>query len=301
MLKLLVFAFLTYQMPLHGEVELVFDQIAYPESPMQGNDGRLYFVGYGDDRIYRYDGETTRIFWEAPLGEPFTRCGPAGLAETERGSFLLTCYDTNEILLIDKSGETIQAISQTLDGSAIAGPNDLVKGPHEGIYVSASGVFDLNAEKNGRILFFKDGELLSTNIKGLHYANGLAFDGSGNLLVSEHLARSIRIFTSHSDLVFCGDPSYGIDLEFIPGKQDDPLSGPDGLEYTSNGKLLVAEYGRGRVLIFNDGFLEREIEIPAQFVTNMTLIGKKLYVTAEYDANNPDWIYHGALFSVDLD
>ncbi len=89
-------------------------------------------------------------------------------------------------------------------------------------------------------------------IKGLRYANGVAFDPiSRTLYVSEHLNRRIMALQlDASNRVMAS--SVFVDFSKHPATRafTYPLAGPDGIALWS-GFLAVAEYGEGRVHLFD--------------------------------------------------
>ena len=70
-----------------------------PEGPLVV-DGALYYVGWNDDALSRWDGHKTTVIHHLP------GCGHNGLALTQRKTFLLACTDDpGAILELSLSGQ----------------------------------------------------------------------------------------------------------------------------------------------------------------------------------------------------
>ena len=290
-----------------AEIALIDEDVPYAEGPLWV-DGKLYYVGYGSDDVRAWDGSSIETVWEAPEGEPFTRCGPSGLALRDNGNLLITCYDTNTLQEITLTGEDVATYAEDVNGEGLVGPNDLVKDSQGGIYFTASGVFDPASPASGKIYYIDNENEIQDAAEGviLHYSNGLALvDQGARLLVNEHLDNKITQF----DVLAPGElanPTTFLQLsEMVPDPPDaDPALGPDGLEIgPQTGNLYIPQYAGARVLIADSsGELLHVVELPYDFVTNVTFQGDDesiLFVTVETDANNPDWVYSGRLYQVE--
>jgi sugar lactone lactonase YvrE len=118
--------------------------------------------------------------------------------------------------------------------------------------------------------------------------------------VAEHLARRVLAYELEADGAL-GRWRVFADLATLLGDDPpaDPLWGPDGLALGPEGRLAVAVYGGGRVLLFGPaGDLLGEIPVPYPYVTNVAWdpAGERLFVTAAADTAAPP--YPGALFVV---
>lgn len=289
-------------------ITLIDEDVPYAEGPLWV-DGKLYYVGYGSDDVRAWDGDSIETVWEAPAGEPFTRCGPSGLVLRDNGNLLITCYDTNSLQEITQSGEDVANYAEDVNGQGFAGPNDLAKDSLGGIYFTASGVFDPAEPATGRIYYIDQDNQIREAAEGLifHYPNGLTLvDGETRLLVNEHLDNKI----TQLDVVVPGelaDPGTFLQLaDLVPDPPDaDPALGPDGIEVgLLSGNLYIPQYAGARLLITDAaGQLLHVVKLPYDFVTNVTFKGDDesiLFVTLETDANNPDWVYSGRLYQVEL-
>jgi gluconolactonase len=237
----------------------------YPEGPVW-RDGQLYYVEYSAGNIKRWDGTHTTIIWHRD------GCGASGLINFH-GNWLIACYDDNSIVEIDASGKQVRESRADSRGRPFTGPNDFAADGHGGIYVSASGVYDINAPITGKVLrIAADGKAIREVANTIHYPNGLTLARDGrHLLVAEMLAGRILIFPIESGGTL-GARSVWVRLQDLapPTPSEGPYNGPDGLKLGPDGNYYVAQNGSGRVLVVGeDRKLVRSIEVQTPFVTNL--------------------------------
>jgi gluconolactonase len=260
------------------------DAAAYPEGPLW-HDGKLLFVEYAGPGIKMWDGQHTSVYWR---GE---HCGASGLIAYRRDHLLLACYDANTIVELDNAGKQIRAIDKDSAGKPFVGPNDFTADGAGGIYVSASGIYDVKAPISGAVLHLRaDGSLIEVaNL--IHYSNGLALSKDGkSLLVAEMLAGRILSFEVNADGTL-GSRSVWARLKDLapPTAHEDAYNGPDGLKLGPDGNYYIAHNGSGRVLVVNaDRKLVRIIKVPTPYVTNVNFGADgagTLFITGVFDPN----------------
>ena len=102
----------------------------------------------------------------------------------------------------------------------------------------------------------------------IHYANGVNFDpASRTLYVSEHLGRRVLALTLDRRQQVTGKRVFA-DFAQYPSTREHsyPLAGPDGIALRP-GYLAVAEYGEGRVHVFDrDGHHVNTLKVSMPFV-----------------------------------
>ena len=157
-------------------------------------------------------------------------------------------------------------------GPSVFNPNDAVADGKGGVYFTASGAFDLDAPKQGHILYLSPDREVFILERALHYANGVtvAPDGSA-LFVSEHLARRILRYPILEPGVL-GDPAVFANLSNINEETEISYErwGPDGLEFDDQGLLHVALYGAGTLVILAaDGEALHQVAVPLKLLTNV--------------------------------
>jgi sugar lactone lactonase YvrE len=255
---------------------------AYPEGPLW-REGRLLYVEYAGPGVKMWDGKRATDFWQG------AHCGASGLIDYRNGHILVACYDANTIVELDRHGRQIRAIDRDSSGKPFVGPNDFTADKDGGIYVSASGVYDLQAPISGTILYLSAAGSFVEVASLIHYSNGLTLSKDGKqLLVAEMLAGRILSFPVKADGTL-GPRTVWARLQDLapPTSHEDAFNGPDGLKLGPDGNYYIAQNGSGRVLVVSDGKkLVRTIAVPTPYVTNVNFGAAgadTLYITGVFD------------------
>lgn len=213
---------------------------SYPEGALWHED-RLYYAEMGRDVVMTSDLKSAERFWR------MEGCGPVSIAPYGE-EFLVLCHLAHKLVRVSRDGTTIAEIARDADGQSFVYPNAASADAAGGIYFSSSGKFSLEAPATGAVLYFDAKGHLTRVAEGIHYANGVAFDGARKrLLVSAHLAREVLAYPILSPgklgkrRVFFDFQVTGTD----PNRY--ALAGPDGLEVGVDGAVVVAEYGAGKI------------------------------------------------------
>jgi gluconolactonase len=261
---------------------VLVDAAAYPEGPLW-RDGKLLYVEYAGPGIKMWDGKRVVSYW---TGE---HCGASGLIAYRNNHILVACYDANTIVELDQTGKQVRSIANDSAGKPFIGPNDFTADGGAGIYVSASGVYDLKAPISGTLLYMAANGGLVEVANLIHYSNGLTLSKDGkSLLVSEMLAGRILSFPINADGTL-GPRTVWARLQDLapPTAHEDAYNGPDGLKLGPDGNYYIAQNGSGRVLVVNDEKrLVRIINVPTPYVTNMNFGAdgaNTLYITGVFD------------------
>jgi sugar lactone lactonase YvrE len=271
-------------MGISGAATLVVDASAtYPEGPLWRN-GKLLYVEYAGPGIKIWDGKHLRSYWSGD------HCGASGLIAYRRNHILVACYDANQIVELDEIGRQVRVIDKDGAGKPFIGPNDFAADGAGGIYVSASGVYDLKAPISGTILYMPPDKATLVEVANLiHYSNGLALSKDGkSLLVSEMLAGRILSFPVKTDGTL-GPRSVWARVQDLapPTPHEDAYNGPDGFKLGPDGNYYIAQNGSGRVLVVSDDKkLVRIITVPTPYVTNMNFGADgagTVYITGVFD------------------
>src|SRR6185503_11963784 len=153
-------------------------------------------------------------------------------------------------------------------GQRLQDPNAAVSDGSGGAYFSDAGIFDLHAPSTGRVYHLSASGVMTEVVGGIRYANGVNFDPvSRTLYVSEHLARRVLALTLDRREHVTARKVL-IEFSQIPAAREYtfPLAGPDGIALRP-GLLAVAEYGEGRVHIFDrDGKHLNTLKVSMPFV-----------------------------------
>jgi sugar lactone lactonase YvrE len=268
--RLVVIAALVGVLLASGAVadDLILARADYPEGPLWYRQ-KLYYGEMMRDRVViSHDLKTTATFWERP------GCGPVSVAPYGEKELLVLCHLLHVVVRVSLSGATLAVISRDDAGLSLVHPNGSCADGKGGVYFTASGFFSPSASATGAVMHLERGGKLRRLAERIHYANGIAVDTARRrLFVSEHLARRVLAFPVHEDGTL-GTPSVFFDLNKLPPTGDlDPLAGPDGLELEGAGRLLVAEYGAGRIHhVGADGTWLGTLSGLKKYVTDMTLL-----------------------------
>lgn len=247
----------------------------YPEGPL-GSGDMLYYAEMPENRVVRWDGGTSEIFWSRD------GCGPTSIAPYGSGGFVILCHYEDVLVHVNKSGRVLNVFRRDEDGKSFKNPNDSVSDGRGGVYFSGSGIFRRNARARGTIYHLGKGGRIRKLISGLRYANGVVMAEDGTrLFVSEHLARRVLEYSVEPDgsLSFLG---VYVELDEIapPSGTDYEQAGPDGLEVDAAGNLYICEYGAGRVLIVNSQReLAATVPFSALYLTNIALDETERWMT----------------------
>ncbi len=255
---------------------------AYPEGPLW-RDGKLLYVEYAGPGVKMWDGKQATDFWKG------AHCGASGLIDYRNSHILVACYDANTIVELDQAGKQIRAIDRDSSGKPFIGPNDFAADRRGGTYVSASGVYDLQAPISGTILYLSAAGTLIEVANLIHYSNGLTLSKDGtHLLVSEMLAGRILAFPINANGTL-GPRTVWARLQDLapPTAHEDAFNGPDGFKLGPDGNYYIAQNGSSRVLVVSDARkLVRIITVPTPYVTNMNFGAdgaNTLYITGVFD------------------
>ncbi len=268
----------------------------YPEGPLW-RDGALYYVEFAAQRIARWQDGSKSLFWSEPGS------GPCALGAWRNG-FLLCAHDANALVEIDRDGRTVARLERDRDGNPFVAPNDLTPDGAGGFFFTASGVFDVTAPATGAVLHLESAGSIRRLVDGLHYANGIAFDPEHRrLFVSEHLAARIMTFDVRGDGSLASPTLFCDLLSVAPhALAREPYAGDDGIKLDRTGRLLVAHFGTGRLLVLaRDGSLDRAIDLPLRWPTNLALdptTGAAAVTSVADPWNAP---YGGAVLHLDPD
>lgn len=255
---------------------------AYPEG-LLWHGGRMYFTEMGADRVSTIENGTTKQFWSDP------GCGPTSIAPFLSG-FLVNCHLGKHVVEVSEKGITGRRFRAASNTIAIQDPNASTSDGQGGVYFSDSGIFSVRAPATGRVYHLTAPGVMTEVVSGIKYANGVAFDpGSRTLYVSEHLARRILAFTLDArqrvvaTLVFADFRQHSETRIFSY-----PEAGPDGLALRP-GLLAVAEYGEGRVHLFDrSGKHLNTLKVSMPFVDTVAFDGAgNLYAGGAFQNTRP--------------
>lgn len=240
-----------------AEVTVIDEDAHFAEGPAVV-DGALYYVEYAGQTLMRWDGALSEV-WRRD------GCGPSAALPFQDG-FLITCYDSGEIVHVSMSGETLAVIKEDVNGVAFVGPNDFAAADSGGAWMTASGPWA--SEPIQGVVYHIDADLtVRPAAEHLHYANGVV-QHQGVLYVAESEAARLIAF----------DIGVGGELDnrrlFVRLGQIDEGSGPwaypDGLKLGPEGNIWVGSFAAGRLVVVSpEGDFVRAVEVPAATAPNL--------------------------------
>ena len=235
---------------------------AYPEGLMW-HQGRMYFTEMGADRVSIIeDGGRTTQFWHLP------GCGPTQIVPFGPAGFVVDCHLGRAMVEVSGKGVTGRRFTTAPGGEALQDPNAAVSDGQGGAYFSDAGAFDVSAPPTGRVYHLSGMGVMTEVVGGIRYANGVNFDpATRTLYVSEHLARRVLALTLDVRHRVTARRVL-IDFAQVPAARafSYPLAGPDGIALRP-GLMAVAEYGEGRVHVFDrEGRHRTTLKVTMPFV-----------------------------------
>ena len=272
-----------------------------PEGPLVV-DGALYYVGWNDDALSRWDGHRATVIHHLP------GCGHNGLALTRQKTFLLACTnDPGAILELSLSGQQLRRWdTDAKGGKFIGGINDIVVAPDGGAYATTFGPYDGKAppgEVIGKVLYLAPGAGTWSEVAGdLNYANGVGVSPDGKTLyVSQTVSGSILKFAINPDGTLAHRSNFALLDSLVARASRSPWLGPDSMKLDHRGDIYVAQFFGGKILKLSpQGKLLHVFKIAAgDGTTNLAFDAgeRHLYVSVVKAAKDPKAV--GAIVRID--
>ena len=258
-----------------GRSVLITD-LALPEAPLLLPDGRWLVTELDLQR-----GTVTEVLADGSR-RPIARTGrPNGLALAADGTVWVAETLDPAVIRLELSGEFTRELDQ-VEGESLLWPNDLCFGADGALYVTDSGILigDFLIEGrprdgvkelpvDGRIFRFDPHSGEATFIdRGLKFTNGIAFGPDGMLYANETYTGDILRYRIEDGTVAGEKELFANVLD--PDYDEPGLRGPDGMAFSSDGRLWVAVFGQGDITVLKpDGSVERRIKVPGRSPTNV--------------------------------
>jgi gluconolactonase len=200
-----------------------------------------------------------------PNGSKFAKDGQLFVTDSRLG-----------LITFDVATGTVSVIADQYGTTSLASANDLAIDQDGGIYFTVpAGSGQLNPV--GRVFYLSpDHKNLRLLTDKIAFPNGIAISPDGqSVLIAEFASQRI---ISVPSLTAKGD----FPLTYVYARTRGGI-GPDGIALDPSGRLLVANFGSGEVLVYSaEGVPLGAIKLPesaGKRVSNLVIRGRDLYVT----------------------
>jgi gluconolactonase len=266
--------------------------LSAPEGPIALPDETWVIVEGGAERgcvtHISADGKTKRIVKKTGR--------PNGLAVDSHGAIWVAESKQPSLLRLTLEGKA-DVVATACDGEPFLFPNDLCFGPDGALYLTDSGVFIDEFAPNNKIRpdymsVHYDGRVFRVDVStgkvkkldgGIKFTNGIAFGPDDLLYANETLTGNVYRYKIESGAVSGPRSLFG---NVIRPNSPPGWKGPDGMAFSSDGRLYVAVFGQQDVTVLGtDGAVVERIATSGKLPTNLAfaLPGRhEIYVT-EYE------------------
>jgi gluconolactonase len=255
---------------------LITSDLSLPEAPVPLPDGSVLVTELDLRR-----GTVVRVTPDG-VREPIAKTGrPNGLALAHDGSVWVAESLDPALLRLQLSGEFTREVDE-VEGLPFLWPNDLCFGPDGALYVTDSGILvgDFLVEglpiegaqsiaTDGRIFRYDpaSGEAWLID-RGLGFANGIAFGPDGLLYANETLTGNVWRYRLDDGRLAGERELFG--NVFGPNCEAPALRGPDGMAFSTDGRLWIAVFGQGDITVLDpDGEVDQRIPVAGRSPTNL--------------------------------
>jgi gluconolactonase len=266
--------------------------LSAPEGPVALPDGTWLIVEGGAKR-----GCVTHISADGKTKRVIKKTGrPNGLAVDSKGVIWVAESKQPSLVRLTMEGKS-EVVATGCEGEAFLFPNDLCFGPDGALYLTDSGVFIDEFAPNNQIrpdyMSVKyDGRVYRVDVStgrvkkhdsGIKFTNGIAFGPDRLLYVNETLTGNIYLYGWREGEIAGSRTLFGnvIRPDAPPG-----WKGPDGMAFSTDGKLYVAVFGQKDVTVLGpNGQVVERISTAGKLPTNVAfaLPGQKCLHITEYE------------------
>src|SRR6185437_7349300 len=244
--------------------------LSNPEGPVALPDGTWLIVEGGAERgcvtHISADGQTKRIIKKTGR--------PNGLAVDSKGVIWVAESKTPSLVRLTMDGKA-EVVAMECGGESFLFPNDLCFGPDGALYLTDSGVFIDKFVINGEIRpdykdITYDGRVYRIDVgtgkvkkldTGIKFTNGIAFGPDRLLYANETLTGNIYRYENGQRVLF----GNVIRPDAPPG-----WKGPDGMAFSTDGRLFVAVFGQQDVMVLGQtGAVVERIPTAGKLPTNL--------------------------------
>jgi len=266
--------------------------LSAPEGPVALPDGTWLIVEGGAER-----GCVTHISTDGKTKRVVKKTGrPNGLAVDSQGAIWVAESKHPSLVRLTMEGKA-DVVATGCEGEPFLFPNDLCFGPDGFLYLTDSGVFIDEFAPNNKIRpdymsVHYDGRVYRVDVAtgtvkkldtGIKFTNGIAFGPDNRLYANETLTGNIYRYEIDSGGVSGPRTLFG---NVIRPDAPSGWKGPDGMAFSSDGRLYVAVFGQKDVTVLGkDGAVVERLPTSGKLPTNLAFAlpdRRKIYVT-EYE------------------
>jgi gluconolactonase len=263
-----------------------------PEGPVALPDGTWLVVEGTAERgcvtHISADGKTKRAIKKTGL--------PNGLAVDHHGVIWVAESKLPSLLRLTMDGKS-EVVATECDGEPFLFPNDLCFGPDGALYLTDSGILVSyfapgNKIREDYLSLRYDGRVYRVDVEtgkvtkldtGIRFTNGIAFGPDGLLYANETITGNVYRYEMKDGRPAGPRQYFGnvIRADAPPG-----FKGPDGMAFSSDGRLYVTVFGQHDLLVLDkEGKVIERIESLGNLPTNVAfaLPGKKQIAVTEYE------------------
>jgi gluconolactonase len=200
-----------------------------------------------------------------PNGSKFAKDGRLFVTDSRLG-----------LITFDPANGTVSVVADKYRNTSLAGANDLAIDQGGGIYFTVpSGSGQLNPV--GRVFYLAaDQKSLRLVTDKIAFPNGIAISADGqSVLIAEFASQRIISVPSFA-------AKGGFPLTYVYARTRGGI-GPDGIALDHKGRLFVANFGSGEVLVYSpEGVPLGAIKFPesaGKMVSNIVIRGRELFIT----------------------
>jgi gluconolactonase len=239
------------------------------EGPVFDRQGRFFVVSPSTGRVLQINPQTGEKREHANTGGI-----PAGL-QVDQANHLWVADMKLGILTISPDGHIADAV-RMFDHQPIRGCNDCAFDSLENLYFTAPAGSNAQTRVGQVYCRLNHGQVHLLD-GGYAFSNGIAVDADDKrLIVAETFTRSLWAY----DLPSAGKVANKRLFAHLPG---DDIGGPDGMDFDSQGNLLVAHWQGASIDVFDPrGKLIERITLPFASPSNLHFggpDGQDLYIT----------------------
>lgn len=265
----------------------LIDDVRETEGPAFAPDGSFYITEMAPGRSC-----VTRIADGRRHPVATTAGRPNGLAIDGDGDLWIAEGREGTVLRLSPDGRVKMRIEGDADGRFLW-PNDLAFGPDGLLYMTDSGVLDLDLipadaiveswsdlPYDGRLYRIDPatGRVLDTLDRGFRFTNGIAFGPDGALYINETLTGAVYRYALDAS----GPPRRETYGNVLPDREAGRFYGPDGMKFDQAGQLWCTIFGHGSISVLDAaGRLVSRLPVGGARPTNLAFhpTEPRIYVT----------------------